>query len=215
MDSAISRQMTPAASSVRLNRRSHPRYAMVLREAVLTAGAERVPCIVRNISSSGLMARVYRRVELGETVKFELAGGRHLEGAVLWSRDWEVGVAFPDPIDVEALLTEQWVTKTDGDRRSSLRVDVECPATLQVRLRFYYGKLCDLSPTGARVRTHGALKKTGAAMLSLPGLPPLPATIRWVRDKDCGVQFQEPIPAEALALWLEERGLPARDNLED
>jgi hypothetical protein len=108
--------------------------------------------------------------------------------------------------DVETVLAEQWVTESGGERRSSRRIEVECPATLQVRLRFYYGKLCDLSPTGARVRTRGVLKKTGDAILSLPGLPPLTAAIRWVNGRDCGLSFKEQIPAEALAAWLEERG---------
>jgi hypothetical protein len=148
---------------------------------------------------------------LGETVHFELAGGRLLEATVLWSRDWEVGVAFPDLIDVEAVLADQWVTEAAGSRRTSRRVDVECPATLQVRLRFYYGKLCDLSPTGARVRTQGPLKRSGDATLALPGFPTLPATIQWVKDRDCGLMFREPIPAEALALWLEERGASRPD----
>lgn len=205
MEKAISRPDGPVVSTFRLNRRSYTRYVMVLRDGFLHAGGQRVPCVVRNISSGGLLARIYRPVELGESLRIELAGGRLLDGTVLWTRNWEVGVAFSRPIDVEAVLAEQWVTETGGDRRTSHRVAVECPATLQVRRRFYYGKLCDLSPTGARVRTRGTVKKIGEATLSLPGLPPLPADIRWVNGSDCGLSFLEHVPAEALAVWLEER----------
>ena len=203
---AESRPDGPFASSFRLNRRLHTRYAMVLRDAFLHTDGKRVPCVVRNISSGGLLARVYRPVELGGSLRIELAGGHLLDGTVLWNRDWEVGVAFADPVDVEAVLAEQWVTEIGEDRRSTRRVQVECPATLQVRQRFYYGKVCDMSPTGARVRTRGVVKKIGDAILTLPDLPPLPAAIRWVDGGDCGLSFREHIPGDALAAWLEERG---------
>ena len=206
MKAGLKKASGPRPLSFRLNRRLQQRYVMVLRDGFLHAGDERVPCVVRNISSGGLMARVYRPVELGETVRIELAGGQLLDGTILWAREWEVGISFDDAIDVETVLAEQWVTETDGDRRRTRRIQVECPATLKVRLRFYFGKLCNLSPTGARVQTRGILKKSGDAVLALPDLPPLPATIRWVDERDCGLEFHEHIPADALSRWLQERG---------
>ena len=205
----------PVQSTFRINRRVHHRYAMVQREGFLHAGGKKVPCVVRNISSGGLLARVYRQVELGDRVRIELAGGQLLDGTILWTRDWEVGVAFSQSVEIEPILAEQWVTETGADRRTSRRIEVECPATLQVRLRFYYGKLCDLSPTGARVRTQGPLKKTGDAILSLPDLGPIPAAIRWANGRECGLAFKEPIPAEALSRWLEDRGCAALDEPAD
>jgi PilZ domain len=201
----------PVASPFRINRRLHHRYAMVMRDGFLHVAGERVPCVVRNISMGGLMARVYAPVEEGHAVRVELAGGQLLDGYILWARDWSVGIAFDDEADVEAILAEQWVTEVEGDRRRTRRFKVDCPATLKVQLRFYFGKLCDLSPSGAKVQTRGAIKKPGDAMLALPDLPPLPATIRWVNGRDCGLEFREPIPAEALMAWLEERGYDKAD----
>lgn len=206
MKSGLKPVSKPIASPFRINRRLHHRYAMVMRDAFLHVGGERVPCVVRNISGGGLMARIYRPIVHGKPIKVELAGGELLEGTLLWERDWIVGVAFDEAVDVEAVLAEQWVTEVEGDRRRSRRVKVECPATLKVDLRFYFGKLGDISPSGAKVQTRGAIKKTGDAMLALPDLPPLPGTIRWVNGKDCGIEFREQIPAEALSRWLQERG---------
>jgi hypothetical protein len=179
---------------------------MVMRDAFLHVDGDRVPCVVRNISSGGLMARIYRPVDDGKPVRVELASGQLVDGIILWERDWVVGVAFADAVDVEAVLAEQWVTEIEGDRRRTRRIPIECPATLKVDLRFYFGKLCDLSPTGAKVLTRGTLKKTGEAMLALPDFPPLPATIRWVNGRECGLEFRERIPAEALSAWLLDRG---------
>lgn len=206
MKSGLKQAAGPVASSYRINRRLHQRYAMVMRDAFLHVEGKRVPCVVRNISSGGMMARVYDHVGHGGTVSVELASGQLVEGTILWERDWIVGIAFTDSVDVESVLAEQWVTEVDGDRRRSRRIKVECPATLKVDLRFYFGKLCDLSPSGAKVQTRGVIKKPGEAMLALPDLPPLPGTIRWINGRDCGLEFREPIPAEALSRWLQERG---------
>lgn len=206
MKSGLKQAAGPVASSYRINRRLHQRYAMVMRDAFLHVGDERVPCVVRNISSGGMMARIYSHVEHGRPVRVELSSGQLVEGTILWERDWIVGIAFIDSIDVDAVLAEQWVTEVEGDRRRSRRIKIECPATLKVDLRFYFGKLCDVSPSGAKVQTRGAIKKQGDAMLALPDLPPLPSTIRWINGRDCGLEFKEPIPAEALSRWLQERG---------
>ena len=206
MKSGLKQAAGPVASSYRINRRLHQRYAMVMRDGFLHVGDDRVPCVVRNISSGGLMARIYRPVEPDRPVRVELASGQLYDGIVLWERDWIVGIAFNDAVDVESVLSEQWVTEIEGDRRRTRRIKVECPATLKVDLRFYFGKLCDLSPTGAKVQTRGVLKKTGEAMLALPDLPPLPGLIRWVNGRDCGLEFREQIPADALSGWLQQRG---------
>jgi len=205
MNARMKQASAPRQLEYRINRRLHHRYVMVMRDGILHVGKERVPCVVRNISSGGLMARVYSPVELGETIKIELATGELIDGTVLWMKDWTIGVAFTGQVDIESILAEQWTSETDGDRRRTSRHRVECPATLKVKTRFYFGKLCDLSPTGARVQTRGMIKKPGDAVLALPDLPPLLATIRWVDERDCGLEFRERIPADALSRWLLER----------
>lgn len=198
-----------AATSFRLNRRIHHRYVMVLCDGFLHAAGSRIPCVVRNISSMGLMARVYRKVSLGDAVTVELAGGQMFPGAVLWTREWDVGVAFAAPIEVDEILATQWLTADPADRRTSLRITVECPATLRVRRRFYYSRLCDLSPSGARIELASELKRKGDALLTLPDLPVIPADVRWAKDRQCGLSFKEQIPIEALHEWLQARGCSA------
>ena len=173
MNARSKQASAPRQLEYRINRRLHHRYVMVMRDGFLHVGPERVPCVVRNISSGGLMARVYRPVDLGKSIKIELATGELIDGTVLWMKDWTIGVAFTGHVDIESILAEQWTSETDGDRRRTARHKVECPATLKVSTRFYFGKLCDLSPTGAHVQTRGMIKKPGDAVLALPDLPPL------------------------------------------
>ena len=204
--------LEPRAVPFRISRRLHHRFVMVMRDAILHSGVERAPCVVRNISDGGLMARVYRPVELGEAVSVEIADGRRLPGTVIWAQDWNVGIAFAEPIEVAGLLAVPWGGEDGEERRSDRRTRVECPAKLRVKGRFYFGLLNDISPNGARVRTHGSLKRVGEAVLILPDLPPLTASIQWVKGHDCGLRFREPIPAEALGGWLLDRGFADPDE---
>ena len=189
-----------------LNRRAHPRHVLVRRTGILHVGTEQEPCVIVNISAGGLMARTYRARLPGEAVRVELAPGEMIDGEVLWAQDWTVGIAFSDLIDVETLLACAWVGEHGLDRRRSPRVAVDCPASLRVNARFHYGRIADLSSGGARFRGPARLKKTGPALLTLPDLPPLRARIAWLGERECGLDFEEPIPDEALRRWLAARG---------
>lgn len=189
-----------------LNRRAHPRHVLVRRSGMLhLADGSREPCVVVNISAGGLLARTYRPTLPGERLEIELVPGETIGGAVLWAQDWSLGIAFDELIDVEALLAREWVSETIEDRRRAPRFKVDCPASLRVNARFHYGRIVDISPGGARFRGKRGLKKTGPALLTLPDLPPLRAAIAWLKDADCGLVFDEEIPQEAVAHWLESR----------
>src|SRR6476469_3989108 len=111
----------PERSSFTLNRRAHPRFLLVRRPAVLHFATAREPCVVRNISSGGLMATIYHPRLPGEEVRVEFISGQLIEGSVLWARDWSVGIAFKSMIDVETLLLQKWVAETGEDRRATPR----------------------------------------------------------------------------------------------
>lgn len=201
----MNQQHAPARSSFHLNRRAHPRYSLVRRPAVLHIANARELCVVRNISSGGLMASIFHPRLPGEYVRVELVSGELIEGSILWTRDWSIGIAFKTAVDVDRLLAQQWVEEAQEERRSSPRLEIDCRATLRVNARFYYGRARDISSGGARFETSQALKKPGPALLMLPDLPPLRSAIRWTRGNEFGLAFDEIIPAEALGRWVADR----------
>ena len=191
------------------NRRALPRQALVRRSGILHIGVEQEPCVIVNLSAGGLMARTYRPQLVGEAVRVELAPGETIAGEVLWAQDWTVGIAFDELIDVEAVLALAWVGEHCLDRRRNPRVAVDGPASLRVNARFHYGRVAELSSGGARFRGSARLKKTGPAVLNLPDLPPMRAQVAWLGENECGLDFEEPIPDEALRRWLAARGGPS------
>jgi hypothetical protein len=65
--------------------------------------------------------------------------------------------------------------------------------------------LCDISQGGAKVRLQTRPCGMGEAVLTLPDLPPLQGVVRWVDESVIGVSFNERMPFEVLAHWLQER----------
>lgn len=135
----------------------------------------------------------------------ELVPGELIEGSILWTRDWSIGISFRKTVDVDRLLAQKWVEEAQEERRSSPRLEIDCRATLRVNARFYYGRARDISAGGARFATSQSLKRPGPAVLMLPDLPPLRSEIRWTQGNEFGLAFDEIIPAEALERWVADR----------
>jgi hypothetical protein len=171
---------------------------------VLHAASSRELCVVRNISPSGLSARAYRRLAKGEQVQIEFKSGEMLSGSVVWERDWDVGIAFPQPIDVEAVLASRWITET-AKRRNLPRIAIECDGRLRTGLQSFDVRLQDISQAGARLEMPEPKVTAGEVTLSLPDLPPVAGVIRWADGAELGISFNECIAFDRLARWIQAR----------
>lgn len=199
----IERALPDGPRAARLkDRRSEPRQIALLRVALLHAEGTKELCVVRNISSKGLSARVYRKLAAGEKVQIEFRSGERLEGSVIWERDWEAGIAFPEPIDVDAVLAGKWITEA-GRGRSLPRIELSCRGRLKVGLQSYSVALQDISQGGAKVRAQTPIADKGDAVLSLPGLEPVMGVVRWVGGTEAGISFNQCLPFDELARWIQ------------
>jgi PilZ domain-containing protein len=195
----------PQARRARLERRRQARHVALLRVAVLHAAGVRDLCVVKNISSSGLSARAYRKLACDEPVQIEFKSGEMLSGSVVWERDWDVGIVFPKAIDVEAVLASRWVTEP-GRRRNLPRIELECEGQLSTGLGSFDVALQDISQGGARVEIQTPRFELGEVVsLSLPDLPPVRGVVRWVGGCGVGISFNECIAFETLARWVHAR----------
>lgn len=89
--------------------------------------------------------------------------------------------------------------QTNGRRRAP-RAPVSLDARLgQGGLGRALCKVVDLSIHGARLQTYSALKSASTIWLTLPGLGPVAADVKWADDFLAGCQFQVPLTAEEFA----------------
>lgn len=205
---ALGSRRTPeglrAAGAHQHDRRTHVRQTALLRVAVLHAAGTRDLCVVKNISPDGLSARVYRKLAVKEQVQVEFKSGELLGGSVVWGRDCDIGIVFPEPVDVGAVLAGSWVTEPKS-RRNLPRIAIGCRGRLKMHLRTFDVTLQDISQSGARLEAEAPEIDGGEVLLNLPGLPPIAGVTRWVRGTQVGVSFNECIAFERLARWIEAR----------
>lgn len=183
-------------------RRRHDRQLALLRVALLHAGGVSDICVVRNISTSGLSARVYRELAVGEQVEIEFRSGDRLSGTIVWEDDHDVGMVFPEPIDVAAVLAG--TRATDPSKRRTLpRIKIECQGRLSSRIRSTVATLKDISQGGANLDVEAPLTECSNVELLLPDLPPVPGVVRWSSGSAVGLSFNECIAFERLAHWIQ------------
>jgi hypothetical protein len=190
-----------AAAALEPDRRKEGRHVALLRVGVLHARGDRSLCVVKNISASGLSARAYQKVAIGDEVHIEFKSGGLLSGRIVWARDWNLGIRFPDPIDVEAVLSSRWVMEAQR-RRNLPRIPLVCDGRLKSGGRSMGVRLLDISQGGARLRLDASPVDVGKADLSLPGLRSIPGVIRWITTDQAGMSFNECLPFEQLASWI-------------
>jgi hypothetical protein len=160
--------------------------------------------VVKNISPNGLSARVYRKLAAGEQLEIEFRSGELLAGSVVWEDHCDVGIVFPRPINVTAVLASRW-TSEKGKRRALPRINVLCPGQLSTGLRSTEVVLQDISQGGASLETNTEVRDLKCVRLSLPDLPPIAGVVRWVSGTKVGVSFNENIGFETLARWIQAR----------
>ena len=183
------------------DRRQEGRHVALLRVGVLHARGDRNLCVVKNLSASGLSARAYQKLGIGDEVHIEFKSGGLLSGRVVWARDWNLGVKFPDPIDVEAVLASRWVAEAQR-RRNLPRIPLVCDGRLKSGTRSLGIQLLDISQGGARLRVGASPVSQDEADLSLPGLGPIRGVIRWIATGEAGMSFNECLSFEKLASWI-------------
>ena len=86
------------------------------------------------------------------------------------------------------------------NRRRSPRAPVSLDAKLgRGGLGRALCKVVDLSIHGAKLQTYSAIKAGSTIWLTLPGLAPVAADVRWSDDYAAGCQFREPLGEDQFA----------------
>jgi len=183
------------------DRRIGERHMTILRVGKLVAHGSQQLCLIRNISSGGLMAHVYAPHAIGDRVEIELKSDERLAGEVIWVKDGHVGVRFDGAVEISDILTHG--PRPDGRKSRPPRLDVSCRARLRVGEDRYRVQIRDISQGGVKVEIDEILDADSDVLVSVEGLAPVKGVVRWWRDGVAGIAFLRPIPFDALTGWLE------------
>lgn len=174
------------------------RLTTILLVGRLVAGTHDWICRVRNLSSGGLMVECDATLTVGTPVRIELRNLAVLDGTIVWTRPPRAGVCFDAPADVAELL------RPGGgqDRRPRApRLSATCPVLLWYQGQTSAQTLIDLSQSGCRLAIAHPPPVDWPVRITIPGLPPRHATVRWVGDGEAGFAFREILSFKELSGW--------------
>ncbi|HMI40589.1 MAG TPA: PilZ domain-containing protein [Sphingomicrobium sp.] len=183
------------------NRREGERLLTLYRVGSILIDDRRELCLIKNISSGGMMIRAYCDVAPDARVSVELKCGQPIEGAVSWVRDSSVGIEFDTPVDVIDLLS----TSMDGPRPRMPRIEVDCFATLRDGSNVLRTRVHDISQGGVKLECATALASGSDVIATLPGLEPQASVVRWSDSGFIGITFNRLLALPVLVGWLEQQ----------
>ena len=181
-----------------VERRDDERYLTLFRVGTVMINDRRELCLIKNISSGGMMIRPYCKLAVGDKVSVELKRGEQIPGLINWVRQDSAGIEFNERIDVIELLA----TSMEGPRPRMPRVEVRCIASVRQGANVYGMRAHDVSQGGVKVESDRDLEIGGDVLVTLPGLPSKDAVVRWKQGRAYGITFRRLIALAELVEWL-------------
>ena len=185
----------------RPERRREERHIRILRVGLLFLDGRRELCLIRNVSSGGLVAHVYSKVKPGDRVTVELKTNQQVTGAIAWAEGSDAGVAFDSPVDIVELLANPPVLD-NGWRPRLPRIEIDRSATLRSGSRTRWVRTRDISQSGVKIEVDQPLEIGCHVVVTLDQLGPIAGVVRWQDGQVCGVEFNQLVPFGELIDWL-------------
>lgn len=170
--------------------RATPRFTLLIRAAKLVSPNGEFVCVIRDVSETGVSVRLFHKLPTGSPLELQMPGGGSYQIETKWQRGNEAGFAFAEAIEVESLIKE-----ADEYPKRSMRLDLFFPIKVSTLTQSAEGLVLNLSQQGARFESDGLFAIDQnlrlASVESIPELSEVRAKVRWRRDKEYGVVFDD------------------------
>lgn len=175
--------------------RAEPRISLMLRAAKLVSPTGEFLCILRDVSATGLKARLFHALPGNGPFALELGTGERHPIEPVWERDRHAGFRFINPpIDLSALVEE-----SGRFPKRQLRLAVDYPVTLTTQQVDRPALLLNLSQHGALIELDEPLALRQPVQLRGGVVPLRHARVRWRQGPAHGLVFLEGFLLDELA----------------
>jgi len=182
-------------------RRSDERHLTLFRVGSILIDSRRELCLVKNISAGGALIRAYCRLQPDLELRIELKEQQPISGKVNWVKGTDAGITFDERVDVVELLK----SNGDGPRPRMPRVEVRCVVFVREGATTNRATLLNISQGGLSLDSDNGLTVGSDVTVSLPGLAPQAAVVRWTEGSRYGISFNTVLPLAGLTEWLQAR----------
>lgn len=182
------------SKGVGAEQRDAPRFTVLIRAAKLVCSAGEFLCVIRDVSQTGLSARIFHPLPAFTTVMIELQNGDAYEAEAMWQEAGRAGFRFLRPVDVARL-----VEVPSRFARRAIRLNLVAPAEIIASLQATPAIIHDISQQGAKIEVAQQFSIDQRVTLRGEGLRETSAKVRWRRDGQCGLIFEETFQFGELA----------------
>lgn len=170
--------------------RAAPRFTLLIRAAKLACAAGEFVCVIRDVSETGVSARLFHALPGVASFELHMPAGKVYAIEVVWQRAHEAGFRFATPVDVTQLINEAGAYPKRG-----LRLNVEFPIIITTLTQRSAAVVHNFSQQGALIECDGLFAIDQSLRLSAaeaaPELKEIRAKVRWRRGKHYGVVFDD------------------------
>lgn len=182
--------LEPIPENPGADQRAAPRFTLLIRAAKLVSAQGEFVCVIRDVSETGVSVRLFHALPVGDDFALHMPAGAVYEITRVWQRDNEAGFTFVHPVEVAQLVNEA----SDYPKRG-LRLGLCFPVTIRTLSAAHEVVVENLSQQGARITCDSLLAIDQSVRIMAPGLTATPrelrAKVRWRRDRDYGLVFDD------------------------
>lgn len=175
--------------------RGAPRYTSLIRSAKLVCGQGEFLCVVRDVSSTGISLRTFHALPTDPTIALELQNGETFEIVQVRGHGTEGSYRFKTPVVVERLVHETW-----NFPKRQLRLNISIPLKLSSLTQSADAVTLNISQQGARVECDGVFAIDQILKVEGEGFHETRAKVRWRRDSNYGLVFENTFSLREFAL---------------
>ncbi len=174
--------------------RSAPRFTVLIRAAKLITPSGEFLCVIRDVSQTGFSARIFHAMPGRGPMVIELQNGDRYEADLVWQEQDRAGFRFLAPLDVARLIE-----LPSRFAKRAIRLNLEAKAEVIASLQIKPATLRDISQQGAKIETCEHFPIDQRVKLRAEGLRETEAKVRWRRDGQLGLVFEETFQFGELA----------------
>lgn len=184
--------------------RKAPRFFALIRSAKLLSTQGEFVCVVRDVSVNGVRLRCFHTLPREPAMALELQNGDVFELERVREEGTEASFRFTTPPTIERLMQE-----AEPFPRRPLRLSLAIPLTLRTPVGPVSAVTRNMSQQGCRVETALPLALAQPVVIDSPHLPGIRAKVRWRRDGDCGLVFDDTFSLRDFAIHAARLQCPA------
>lgn len=166
--------------------RGAPRYTLLIRAAKLVCPQGEFVCVIRDVSSTGISVRLFHPLPKSDHIALELRSGEIYEVGRRWEKGVAAGFQFSSPVDVAKVVAEVGQFPKRG-----LRLGIEFPAIVTTLTGRCGATIKNVSQQGARIECEALLAIDQTVRIESEHMREVRAKIRWRRDTDYGLVFDD------------------------